>query len=195
MDIVVRQGPEIGPHIGDLARLRMEVFRAFPYLYEGALDYEQDYLSTYASSPESLFVLAFDGDAVVGVSTGVPMDQETEAFKAPFQRGGWEPGRIFYFGESVLQPRYRGQGVGVRFFEEREAYARRLGRFGHCCFCAVERPLDHPSRPADYAPLDAFWRKRGYVHHPGLRTEFSWRDIGEEEETAKPMSFWMKELR
>lgn len=195
MRIVVRQGPEIGPHIDDLARLRMEVFRAFPYLYEGSLGYEQAYLSTYASSPESLFVLAFDGDAVVGVATGVPMDQETEAFKKPFVEGGWNPARIFYFGESVLLPRYRGHGVGVRFFDEREAYARRLGRFGLCCFCAVERPAGHPLRPTDYVPLDTFWNRRGYMHHPELRTEFSWRDVGESEESAKPMSFWMKELR
>lgn len=195
MHIVVRQGPEIGPHIDDLARLRIEVFRAFPYLYEGSLDYEQNYLVTYASSPESLFVLAFDGESVVGVSTGMPMDHETEAFRKPFVEGGWDPARIFYFAESVLLPSYRGQGIGVRFFEEREAYARRLGRFDHCCFCAVERPADHPLRPADYVPLNAFWSKRGYVHQPQLRTEFSWRDIGENEESAKPMSFWMKELR
>ena len=195
MHIVVRQGPEIGPHIDDLARLRIEVFRAFPYLYEGSLDYEQNYLATYASSPESLFVLAFDEERVVGVSTGMPMDHETEAFRKPFFEGGWDPSRIFYFAESVLLPSYRRQGIGVRFFEEREAYARRLGRFDHCCFCAVERPADHPLRPADYVPLNAFWSKRGYVHQPQLRTEFSWRDIGENEESAKPMSFWMKELR
>lgn len=195
MQIVTRRGPEIARHIGDLARLRIEVFRAFPYLYEGSPDYEQDYLSTYARAPESLFVLAFDGNKVVGGSTGVPMDQETKAFRKPFVDGGWNPERIFYFGESVLLASYRGRGIGVRFFEEREAYARRVGRFDHCCFCAVERPADHPLRPADYVPLDAFWAKRGYVHRPELRTEFSWRDIGEARESAKPMSFWLKDLR
>lgn len=195
MHIVVRQGPEIGPHIDDLARLRIAVFRAFPYLYEGSPDYEQTYLSTYASAPESLFVLAFEGETVVGASTGVPMDQETEAFRKPFVESGRDPARIFYFGESVLLAGYRGRGIGVRFFEEREAYARRLGRFDHCCFCAVERPADHPLRPVDYVPLDAFWNRRGYVHQPQLRTEFSWRDIGEDKESAKPMSFWIKELR
>ncbi|MGP2491148.1 GNAT family N-acetyltransferase [Mesorhizobium sp. PUT5] len=194
MRIEVRQGQAIGPFIDDLARLRIEVFRAFPYLYEGSLDYEQTYLATYARSAESLFVLAFDGGAVVGAATGVPMSEETDAFKAPFRNGGWNPERIFYFGESVLLPAWRGRGIGVRFFEEREAHARRAGRFDHCCFCAVERPQDHPLRPVDYVPLAGFWNRRGYVHRPELRTEFSWRDIGEGEETAKPMSFWMKDM-
>lgn len=195
MRVIVRQGGLAAPYIDDLARLRITVFRAFPYLYEGTVDYERDYLATYARSAESLFVLALDGETVVGASTGIPMSEETEAFKAPFLDGGWNPGRIFYFGESVLLPAYRGQGIGVRFFEEREAHARRLGRFDHCCFCAVERPADHPLRPAGYEPLDAFWNRRGYRHLPELRTEFTWRDVGEDAETAKPMSFWLKEIR
>ena len=41
MRIEVRQGRAIAPHIGDLARLRTEVFRAFPYLYEGSPGYEE----------------------------------------------------------------------------------------------------------------------------------------------------------
>lgn len=195
MQILVRSGEHITPYIDDLAQLRISVFRAFPYLYEGTADYECSYVATYARAPESVFVLALDGSRVVGASTGLPMADETDAFKAPFMNGGWNPERLFYFGESVLLPDYRGQGIGVRFFEEREAHARRIGRFDFCTFCAVERPEDHPLRPAGYAPLDRFWAHRGYVHRPELRTEYRWRDVGEAEETAKPMSFWMKDLR
>lgn len=194
MQTIIRNGEAIGPFIPDLARLRMEVFRDFPYLYEGTADYEEKYLATYAKSPDSLFVLAFDGDSIVGASTGIPMADETAEFSAPFRAAGWDPERIFYFGESVLLPRYRGQGLGVRFFEERENYARSLGRFDHCCFCAVERPEHHPARPANYVPLNDFWSRRGYHHHPQLRTEYRWRDIGEAGETSKPMSFWLKEI-
>lgn len=194
MNIQVFHGSAIAPYIGDLARLRIAVFRAFPYLYEGSLDYEAQYLATYADSPESLFVLAFDGDRIVGASTGMPMADETVEVKAPFLAGGWDPGCIFYFGESVLLPEYRGQGVGVRFFEEREAYARRLGRFRWTAFCAVERPVDHPRRPRDYVPLDDFWTRRGYRHRPELQTTFSWRDLDDDKDTAKPMSFWIKEI-
>ncbi|GGO77890.1 GNAT family acetyltransferase [Marinobacterium nitratireducens] len=194
MQIKTLCGEAIAPHIDDLARLRIEVFRAFPYLYDGSLDYERDYLGTYARSPESLFVLALDGDRVVGAATGVPMADETEEFRRPFVEAGWNPDEIFYFGESVLLPEYRGQGLGVRFFEEREAYARRLGRFRHCAFCAVERPADHPLRPADHVQLNDFWANRGYVHQPTLRTEYRWKDVGETCETAKPMSFWLREL-
>jgi GNAT superfamily N-acetyltransferase len=94
----------------------------------------------------------------------------------------------------VLLPEYRGRGLGVRFFEEREAHARRLGRFEKICFCAVERPADHPRRPAGYVPLDAFWQRRGYRQQPDLRTSFVWQDLDEAHESPKPMVFWMKSL-
>lgn len=194
MQIRLLCGGAIAPHINDLARLRLTVFREFPYLYDGTLEYEARYLATYAESKESLFVLALDGERVVGASTGLPMADETEEFQRPFREQGWAPERIFYFGESVLLPEYRGSGLGVRFFAEREGYARRLARFDHCAFCAVERPADHPRRPPGYQPLNEFWARRGYRHHPELRTEYHWRDLDEDTESAKPMSFWLKEL-
>lgn len=194
MRLEVLKGSAIGPHVADLARLRTTVFRAFPYLYEGSDAYEERYLATYARSEDSVFVLAFDGDRVVGASTGIPMADETDEAQAPFLDAGWDVDRIFYFGESVLLSDYRGQGIGVRFFEEREAHAAGLGRFDWAVFCGVVRPLDHPARPADYVPLDEFWRRRGYASLTDLQTTLSWRDIGDDAETAKPMRFWGKRI-
>lgn len=185
-------GAELDRYLGDLARLRIEVFRDYPYLYDGSLDYERDYLRTYASVAESVIVLALDGGTVVGASTGLPMQSETDAVKQPFLEHGYEPQRVFYFGESVLSKAYRGLGLGVRFFQEREAHAAALGRFDWTSFCAVERAADHPRRPAGYESLDAFWHRRGYARHPELRTSFSWKDLDEAEVSAKPMVFWLK---
>lgn len=187
-------GHEAAPYFDDVARLRIEVFRDFPYLYEGSSAYERRYLSTYARSPGTVFVLAFDDRQVIGAATGTPMAGETREVKAPFVVSGYNTDALFYFGESILKPGYRGRGIGVRFIEERERHAKNLGGMTHCTFCAVERPADHPRRPADYAPLDEFWRNRGYQPRPDLRTTFSWQDLDEGQESPKPMSFWIKEL-
>jgi hypothetical protein len=58
----------------------------------------------------------------------------------------------------------------------------------------VVRPDAHPARPKDYVPLDDFWKKRGYRKRPDLISKFTWRDIGERNESDKPMVFWMKRL-
>jgi len=186
-------GEPLRQYIPDLARLRIEVFRDFPYLYDGDYAYEEKYLKTYIDCPDSVIVLAFAGDDIIGASTAIPMKYETDEVKKPFIEHGYNPDEIFYCGESVLDKRYRGLGIGVRFFEEREAHADDLGGFKHICFCCVERPADHPRRPKDYVPLDAFWNKRGYVKHPELTTTYSWKDLDEDKETAKPMTFWLKE--
>ena len=186
-------GSDAAPYFDDLARLRITVFRDFPYLYHGDSDYERQYMEIYARSEGSVFILTIDNGLVVGASTGTPMISETDEVQAPFLQAGLDPKQFFYFGESVLLPQYRGQGIGIKFFEGREAQAKRLG-LRYATFCAVERPLDHPRRPVDYTPLDTFWAKRGYTHHPALRTTFTWRDLDETFESPKPLSFWIRDL-
>lgn len=187
------KGQAIAPHLEALASLRIQVFRDYPYLYDGDLAYEAEYLNRYARNPRSLFVLAFDGDTLVGAATGQPLADEVDDFRAPFEAAGYRPETVFYYGESVLLPEYRGQGIGKAFMAERETHAAREG-FATAAFCAVERPDDHPRKPVDYQPLHGFWRSRGYERHPELATSFRWKDLDETEETAKPMVFWLKVL-
>lgn len=177
----------------DLAHLRIEVFRDFPYLYEGDLEYERQYLATFMKSPGAVVMGAFDGAELVGAATASPLSDHFDEFGQPFTEHGLDPSTYFYFGESVLRKNYRGRGVGVRFFEERERAAREQG-FTACAFASVVRRANHPARPTDYVPLNTFWNKRGYTRMEGLETRFSWRDIGDDAETAKPMEFWSRQL-
>jgi GNAT superfamily N-acetyltransferase len=179
--------------LGDLARLRIEIFAAFPYLYDGSIDYERAYLAEFTAAPDAVLVAAFDGERIVGAATAAPLLQQDDYIRAPFLRQGIDPAKVFYFGESVLLPEYRGQGIGHAFFDQREAAARTWGA-DHASFCAVVRQVDHPARPADYVPLDAFWTRRGYAPMPGLAGEFSWAEYGEAEESPKPMQYWMRAL-
>lgn len=188
-------GMELEPWLPDLARMRITVFRDFPYLYDGTAEYEEKYLKIYMRSPESIIILALDGDKVIGASTGLPMEHETEEFQKPFLEHGYDPAKIFYCGESVLLKEYRGKGIYKEFFLGREGQARKLGRFDWCSFCCVQRPEDHPLKPADYVPLDAVWNKFGYVKHPELRTSYIWKDVDQAEETAHDMVFWLKSIK
>ncbi|MDR6712810.1 GNAT superfamily N-acetyltransferase [Pseudomonas hunanensis] len=194
MEIRLLHGAAIAPYIDELARLRLTVFREFPYLYDGTQEQEADALSAYARSGRSLMVLALDEGRVVGASLGLPLADETAEFQQPFLANGRDPARIFYFGESVLLPAYRGQGLGVRFFIERESYAHKLAAFDYCAFCAVERPSGHQLRPLDFKPLQGFWRNRGFLREPSLRASRTWRDLDEREGSSKILSFWLKAL-
>ena len=186
-------GTDAAPVLDDLAALRIAVFRDWPYLYDGDLDYERRYLTAYRDTPNAIVAAAFDGDRLVGAATGTPMTDHADDFAAAFDGTGYDLSEIFYCAESVLLPEYRGQGAGHRFFDMREAHARDLGA-KYVAFCAVQRPADHPARPADYRPLGDFWQKRGYRSLPGVVAEFGWKDIGEATKTRKPLQFWMRSL-
>lgn len=186
-------GAEIAPAIPDLARLRIDVFRDYPYLYDGDEAYELGYLEHYARSDQALVVAAYDGDWLVGAATAAPLIDHAAAFSDALRDAGIDIHRTFYNGESVLLPRYRGQGIGHTFFDMREAHARALG-YSHICFCAVLRPQDHPLKPARYRPLDDFWNRRGYARVPGAVAQFAWKDVGEDGETEKPLQVWLRAL-
>lgn len=187
-------GADLLPHVPALARLRITVFRDWPYLYEGDQAYEEQYLATYAASPRAAVVLALDGAEVVGASTCLPLADETANVRQPFLDAGIAPERVFYFGESVLLGRYRGTGAGVGFFAAREAHARAVSACDYAAFCAVQRPAAHPLKPAGAVPLDAFWRKRGFTPTPQLTCVMSWKETGQAEETPHRLTFWMKSL-
>ncbi|SDL82249.1 GNAT family N-acetyltransferase [Siphonobacter aquaeclarae] len=187
-------GKDIESVFKDLARLRIEVFRAFPYLYEGSMAYEKEYLKTYFRSERAFLFGVRAGERLIGATTCIPLEDETEEVREPFLRAGIAPASVFYFGESLLLPEWRGHGLGHRYFDEREAHARSFGTFRMTCFCSVVRTENHPARPADYRPHDVFWRKRGYQPEPALRSFFDWTDIGETESTPKEMVYWTKPI-
>lgn len=174
-----------------LARLRIEVFREYPYLYDGSVEYEEKYLDTFLQAKDSIIVVAFADDKVVGVSTGIPLENEPPAIQQPWIDGGYAPDQIFYFSESVLDKTYRGQGIGVKFFTEREKWAKKLG-YPLAVFCGVIRASDHPDKPTDYVSLEPFWKKRGFQKKEGYTCKMSWKEISEVEESEKELQFWYK---
>lgn len=193
LEVRALTGPDLEAALDDLARLRITVFRDWPYLYDGTLDYERAYLQTYRDSPGALLVAALDGGRIVGASTSTPMEDHAGEFAEPLRDSGIPLERILYGAESVLLSDYRGQGIGHRFFDLREAHARSLGR-SHVAFCSVMRPDDHPLRPGSHRGNETFWAKRGYTELRGAVAEFSWRDVDAQEETRKPLQFWMRAL-
>lgn len=195
MKFVQARGQQIRPYLAKLGQLRIEVFREFPYLYDGDLDYEKKYLSTYMNSPNSFAFLVLDeNEAIVGATTAIALEDEDPHFQAPLKQAGYQAPEVVYFGESILRGSLRGQGLGKRFMAERLNFAKSLPGRRIAAFCAVIRPMDHPRRPTGYRPLDEFWRSEGFQPLPGAIANFSWKEIGEDQESTKQLQFWTRKL-
>jgi GNAT superfamily N-acetyltransferase len=176
-----------------LATLRMTVFRSWPYLYDGSLEHEASYVAEFLNAGNATVIVARVGDIPVGMATASPMTTQSDSIQAPFLDAGDDIGSIYYFGESVLLPQFRGQGIGHRFFDLRESAALSAGA-SFATFCAVAREEDHPARPSDGRSLDAFWQKRGYRITQHHHTQLSWKEVGQRQESDHLMRFWIKKL-
>lgn len=194
LSFVQKKGEEITTVFEDLATLRITVFRDFPYLYDGTFDYEMEYLKIYSLAKKSFLFAVYDEGKMVGATTCIPLVDESNEVRLPFEKQGLTIDSIFYFGESILLKEYRGLGLGHRFFDEREAHARSFGNFKTTCFCAVDRGENHPLQPENYRPNDAFWLKRGYQKELSLQSIFEWTDINENVSTPKTMIYWKRDL-
>lgn len=188
-------GSEIHPFISELAALRITIFKEYPYLYDGQLDYEKKYLQTYLDSQRATLILVTDPkeNKIVGVSTAIPLVDETLEVQLPFLNADMDISNIFYFGESVLLPAYRGKSVYRHFFLEREKAAREYGS-KLAVFCGVNREDNHPLKPTDYKPLDKVWQSFGFKKQGHLHTQYEWKDLTEATPPFKPMIFWLKIL-
>ncbi len=191
-------GARLTESLDQLSALRLAVFREWPYLYVGNAESESDYLKTFATAPDAIVVSAYDGSRIIGAATAAPLAGHSQEFVPLFEAHGFNPATIFYCGESVLLPAYRGQGIGHAFFDHREAHAHALnqvgGDFRHSTFCGVVRAVDDPRKPSTYWPLDRFWHKRGYAPIANMTGNYDWREVGDTKETPHTMQFWMRQL-
>jgi GNAT superfamily N-acetyltransferase len=188
-------GSSVGDLIPEIARLRIEVFPEYPFLYVGDYDYEMDYLKKFLTMKDAIVVAAFDGDALIGLATGFPFIYEAKELQQVLIAAHQNPEDYFCFGESVLRKSYRSLGIGKQFFDQREAYVQKLHRYKAICFYTIVRPKEDPRRPSDYRPLAPFWQSRGFEEHHELVGTISYQEIGEEQQSPKKMVFWIKDLR
>ncbi len=191
-------GPHAKSRISMLASFRIHYFREFPYLYDGTMEYEMTYLDGFFNHPEACLIIGWDGERAIGVSTSIPLISDYEIARDAetlFSQSSLEAQDFMYFGEIILVPEYRGQGLFARIFAEQELEAARKGYSG-TCFLAVERDRDHPLWPEGYVQPWEKWIHLGYRKTP-MVTDFNWPTLqrtGISVDQQNPMAFWVKEF-
>ena len=103
MHISTLTGADLQRALPQLAALRIEVFRDFPYLYDGSADYEESYLTALIKSKDSIIVAAEDDGKIIGCATGSALEGHHQEFAAPFREHGFDPGEIFYCASTWLR--------------------------------------------------------------------------------------------
>lgn len=186
-------GAAIADVLDDLATLRLDIFREYPYLYEGRREDELNYLGTYAEAPDACVILAYDGSAVIGATTGMPFIHEDAQLRDAFAGTALPLDEVYYVGELLFRPAYRNSGLGRKLLDRLGIHIRSLGRYRTLTCATVERPTDHPLRPRDYIHITRFLARTGFARLSGVTTHFIWRET-DGVKRDHPMQFWSKDL-
>ena len=185
-------GHQIISVIEQIAKLRIDIFAEYPYLYDGCMSYETDYLSKFASTEQSFLVVMKDGNNIVGVLTALPLANEQLSVIRPFVNNIYPINSIFYFSDVIMYPNYRGNGYATKIFELAEKQVAQYCKYAYTTLSTVIRESNHIKRPSAYRPLDGMWQRLGYkplATHIGI---IDWKEHGEANATSKPLMFWIK---
>lgn len=176
-----------------IAKLRIEMFKEFPYLYEGTYEYEKEYLETYFKSKNSVILLVFDADDLVGFSNAIPLVEEMKEIQEPFLRMGIDIGAHLYVGEVMIQPPYRGRGLLRKFFEYHDASAVKQN-CSKIVLMTVNRSDDHPCRPKNYNSPDPIWEHFGYHRLPEMDISMVWKQVDTHKDEVNRLALWQKHI-
>lgn len=184
-------GLDVIPYLDDIARLRITIFREFPYLYEGSLAYEKEYLAKFSRSKESVTILAKDQEEVIGVFTGLPLHLEDETITRSIPQEKLLDS--FYFSELLLLKAYRKQGIGKNLLQQMETIIKQKSVYQRIVFASILREENHPLKPLEYYSMDNAWKKYGYSKTTDT-CQILWKEINQSEETPKTLAIWEKVL-
>lgn len=193
--IKVFTGQEAKNYVDEIAAMRINTLKEYPYLYKGAVEIEKEYLQVYFKSPNAIVLLAFDtNNNVIGFSNSIPLIDEAEEIKAPFIEKQLNCDDYLYIGEGLIYPEYQGKGLVRQAAQFHEEIARNKG-FKYLVFMAVDRSKNHPCKPDNYKSTDDLFKHFGCTKFDNINVTLTWDQVDTNEQTTNTLSLWYKELR
>lgn len=179
--------------LDDLASLRINIFKEYPYLYDGFPEDELKYLRLYMETPDAFVISVKDSGRMIGAATGVPLCYEHEGLVAPFIGTSYSVDELFYVGEVLFYQECRDRGLGLNLLKQIEEYVRTLGSYRYLTCATVVRPDNHPLYPENYVKIDKFLTRTGFNILPDVTSNFVWQET-DGVMRDHLMQFWIKEL-
>lgn len=199
IEIEIIHGKDIVNYTKFISQLRIDVFADFPYLYKGDLAYERKYMIAYETHPHSTIAIAKVDGEIAAVSTGIPLSSEAEIIsgsKELFDKLKLDIEKIYYYGEIITIPKFRGLKLSAKLLEQQDDFIRQQWGFTHTSILTVVREEKHPLKPADYQSSDRVWERIGFSR-TGIQVKFYWPTFqvdGSVKEEEHFLEFWVKSI-
>lgn len=197
--IEIYVGNESSSYINMVSKLRIDVFREYPYLYEGEEEYERKYIHGYTTDKRAMIAIAKVDNVVAGISTGIPLISESDIVadaKKVFSQANINIGDYYYYGEVIILPQFRGLGIAKMLFSAQDTLIEKWG-FKQVCILTVVREHNHPLKPINYKSPDGMWEHLGFFRNK-ITTNYHWPTIQADNtvrDVTNTLEFWTKHLK
>lgn len=194
-NIVVKTvfGKEILNYIPNISKIRLVGFEERPYLYNGNMEKEEEYVSGYSSTDQSALFLAYNTNKIVGFLIASPLADYCELASTNIQEifnAHNIPLKDFYYcGEIIVLPQHRNIGVAQKIFAEVEKVAKQLGR-KYLCLMTIKS--EHQT------PDNIGFAKFGFDVKKSVKVIYKWPMLDESGKLTNAehkMSFWTKQIQ
>jgi len=198
ISIKVHTGNEATNYIDLISNMRINTFKEYPYLYKGTYDYEKQYLQGFIKDEKSTIAIAMHNNKIIGISTGLPLESESDIVyevKDIFYKNYILIENYYYYGEIIILPEYRGQGLAKKLYSAQDSLIKSWG-FKNTCILTVRREENHPLKPINYPPQDKMWEHLGFIR-TNLTTQYSWPTIQIDNDVCDcvhTLELWSKHL-
>lgn len=187
-------GEQIRPYIRELARLCLDVYREWPYLYEGSeaecIEYVEE---RYVKKPDSVVCIALEGKTLIGAVMGLPLCHAPQHYLACYNEKDQEG--VFYWGELAVYPKYRNLKIAKEMYTTMGKAVIASGKYKAMAFCEVIRSAEFKyPMPGNYVGHGTLWNALGFEKKENLTCQGKWKLVGEQEESSQLMVYWWKQL-
>lgn len=192
--IEVLKGSEAIPYLNKLMEIRLLFYRDYPYLYDGSIEDEENYLRIWSNSENTLLVVAKRNDKVVGVIIGLPFSESPEENKQAFQNLETSPEDLFYLGDNIVIQELKVGNVQKQMYHQFERAVKQLKKYKEIVVCEIERDVNDPKKIANDTFYEFSWNAQGFIREPNQIVNFTWKEIGDSKISNHHMVFWRKPL-
>lgn len=188
---------DIAPYLPFMAQMRVKEYAEYPYLYDGDMQEELQYVQWFSTLKHSAMAIAFYNDEPVGFIAGTALTSFDEHFKGScdlFSSAGFDPETYYYFSDAIVMPEHRNKLLLNEMAQAVEEHAQILGYTAGCFVC--ESHASHLLKPKEYKELDPLFKRQGYAK-TDMVISYSWltrQADGTTKVQTHAMNYWIKDF-
>ncbi len=153
--LTVLLGNQITDIIPTIAKLRIKSFKGYPYLYNGTLESELEYLELYKNNEHALVVQESESAETV-MLIGAPLIDIFPEAKTIFESAQYNADECYYAEEVVLP--LANMPLILEAFEAQVI----KWNYKNLCLITVKEEENHPLKPENYQSIEPLFEELGF---------------------------------